>query len=153
MEYMKPIWPKLKQMNLNTILAPVYWELIEPKEGQFDFKLLDELIVEARKQEIRIVLLWFGSWKNSMSSHLPAWIKQNQTKHPRAKDEKGQSQEILTPFSENNLQADIKAFTALMKHLKTFDAQAQTVIMVQPENEIGMLPSARDYHPLANELL
>ncbi|MBL0304168.1 MAG: DUF5597 domain-containing protein [Cytophagaceae bacterium] len=152
MEYMKPIWPKLKQMNLNTILAPVYWELIEPKEGQFDFKLLDELIVEARKQEIRIVLLWFGSWKNSMSSHLPAWIKQNQTKHPRAKDEKGQSQEILTPFSENNLQADIKAFTALMKHLKTFDAQAQTVIMVQPENEIGMLPSARDYHPLANEL-
>ncbi|MBK9510913.1 MAG: hypothetical protein IPO04_16365 [Cytophagaceae bacterium] len=39
-----------------------------------------------------------------------------------------------------------------MKHLKTFDAQAQTVIMVQPENEIGMLPSARDYHPLANEL-
>ncbi|MCA0362654.1 MAG: DUF5597 domain-containing protein [Bacteroidetes bacterium] len=151
-EYMKPIWPKVKQMNLNTILAPVYWELIEPKEGQFEFDLLDELILEARRQEIKLVLLWFGSWKNSMSSHVPAWIKQNQTKYPRAKDEKGQSQEILTPFSENNLQADIRAFTTLMKHLKTFDGKAQTVIMVQPENEIGMLPSARDYHLLANEL-
>jgi beta-galactosidase GanA len=151
-EYMKPVWSKLKMMNLNTILAPVYWELIEPKEGQFDFVLLDELIMEARKNEIKIVFLWFGSWKNSMSSHVPSWIKQNQEKYPRAKDERGVSQEILTPFSENNLQADIKAFTAFMKHIKSFDSQNQTVIMVQPENEIGMLPSARDYHPLANEL-
>lgn len=151
-EYMKPVWSKLKLMNLNTILAPVYWELIEPKEGQFDFVLLDELITEARKNNIKIVFLWFGSWKNSMSSHVPSWIKQNQEKYPRAKDERGVSQEILTPFSENNLHADIKAFTALMKHIKNFDSEHQTVIMVQPENEIGMLPSARDYHPMANDL-
>jgi beta-galactosidase GanA len=151
-EYMQPIWSKLKMMNLNTILAPVYWELIEPKEGQFDFVLLDELIIEARKNNMKIVLLWFGSWKNSMSSHVPSWIKQNQEKYPRAKDERGVSQEILTPFSENNLHADIKAFTALMKHLKNFDSEHQTVIMVQVENEIGMLPSARDYHALANYL-
>lgn len=151
-EYMQPIWPKLKQMHLNTILAPVYWELIEPREGQFSFELLDKLMVEARKNRMKIVFLWFGSWKNSMSSHVPSWVKQNQVKYPRAKDEKGVSQEILTPFNENNLQADIKAFTALMQHIKTFDSQYQTVIMVQPENEVGMLPSARDYHPLANEL-
>jgi len=84
---MKPVLVELKMMNLNTILAPVYWELIEPKEGQFDFVLLDELIMEARKNEIKIVFLWFGSWKNSMSSHVPSWIKQNQEKYPRAKDE------------------------------------------------------------------
>lgn len=151
-EYMKPIWPKLKMMNINTIIAPVYWELIEPKEGQFDFMLLDELIAEARKNDIKIVFNWFGSWKNSMSSHVPSWIKQNQEKYPRSRDERCVSQEILTPFSENNLKADLKAYTALMKHIKSIDSQNQTIIMVQTENEIGMLPSARDYHPLANEL-
>lgn len=149
-EYMKPHWEKFKAMHLNTILAPVYWELIEPKEGQFDFELLDKLIAETRKNKMKLIFLWFGSWKNSMSSHVPAWVKQNQTKYPRAKDERGVSQEILSPFSENNLQADLNAFKALMRHIKSIDNE-QTVIMVQPENEIGMLPSARDYHPLANE--
>lgn len=148
---MAPVWPKMKAMHLNTVLAPVYWELIEPREGAFDFKLLDDLIVEARKNDLKLVLLWFGSWKNSMSSHAPAWVKLDQKKYPRAKDENGVSQEILTPFSENNLQADLKAFRALMLHLRDFDHREQTVIMIQPENEIGMLPSARDYHPMANQ--
>ncbi len=150
-ESMAPVWPKLRAMHLNTVLAPVYWELIEPNEGAFDFKLLDELIAEARKNQLKLILLWFGSWKNSMSSHAPSWIKKNDEKYPRAKDEHGVSQEILTPFSDNNLKADVNAFVALMKHLKDIDAKEQTVIMVQPENEIGMLPSARDYHPLANK--
>ncbi len=149
-EYMKPHWEKFQAMNLNTILAPVYWELIEPKEGQFDFELLDKLIMETRKNDMKLIILWFGSWKNSMSSHVPSWVKQNPTKYPRAKDERGVSQEILSPFGKNNLQADLNAFKALMKHIKSIDKE-QTVIMVQPENEIGMLPSARDYHPLANE--
>ncbi|MCF8378718.1 MAG: DUF5597 domain-containing protein [Bacteroidales bacterium] len=150
-EYMKPHWTKLKAMNLNTILAPVYWELIEPAEGEFDFELLDNLIAETRENDMKLILLWFGSWKNSMSSHVPSWIKLNKTKYPRAIDERGDSQEILSPFSENNLQADLKAFKELMKHIKITDKE-QTIIMIQPENEIGMIPSARDYHPLANKL-
>ena len=40
-EYMRPIWPKLKQMDLNTVITPVYWELIEPIEGHFDFSLFN----------------------------------------------------------------------------------------------------------------
>jgi beta-galactosidase GanA len=151
LEYMEPIWSKLNTMNLNTVLAPVYWELIEPVEGKFDFKLLDQLIYEARKHDLRLVLLWFATWKNSMSSHAPSWVKKNQERFPRIKDDKGNSHEILTPFSDNNLQADLKAFQALMKHIKEFDSRENTIIMIQPENEIGMLPSARDYHPLANE--
>jgi len=151
LESMDPVWPKLRALNLNTLLAPVYWELIEPEQGNFDFDLLDELINEARGNRLKLVLLWFGSWKNSMSSHAPAWVKINQKTYPRAKDEKGISQEILTPFSENNLRADLNAFKELMRHLKETDAKERTVILVQPENEIGMLPSARDHHKLANE--
>jgi hypothetical protein len=151
-QYMQPIWPKLKAMNLNTVLVPVYWELIESEEGKFDFSLIEQLISEARNNELRIVFLWFGSWKNSMSCYVPAWIKLDQEKFPRVKDDKLESQEILTPFSENNLQADLKAFEKLMNFIKDFDSKSHTVIMVQVENEIGMLPSARDYSPPANEL-
>jgi beta-galactosidase GanA len=151
LEYMEPIWSKLNKMNLNTVLAPVYWELIEPVEGKFDFKLLDQLIYEARKHDLKLVILWFASWKNSMSSHAPSWVKKDQERFPRIKDDKGNSHEILTPLSDNNLQADLNAFKALMKHIKEFDSMENTIIMIQPENEIGMLPSARDYHPLANE--
>lgn len=151
MESMETIWRKLTDMNLNTVLTPVYWELIEPEEGKFDFSLIDDLILRARKENLKLVFLWFGSWKNSMSSHAPVWVKLNQKKYPRVKDDQNKSHEILTPFSENNLQADLNAFKKLMNHVKDFDQKEQTVIMIQVENEIGMLPNARDYHPLANE--
>ncbi|WP_051621384.1 DUF5597 domain-containing protein [Leeuwenhoekiella sp. MAR_2009_132] len=150
LENMAPVWPKLKALNLNTVLAPVYWELLEPEEGKFEFQLLDDLLKEARKNELKVVLLWFGSWKNSMSSHAPSWVKTNQEKFPRAKDDNGISQELLSPFSSANLNADRAAFKALMLHLKEFDSKEQTVIMVQPENEIGMLPAARDHSKEAN---
>ncbi len=150
MESMDQVWGKLQVLNLNTVLAPVYWELIEPALGAFDFKLYDQLIEEAGKHDLKIILLWFASWKNSMSSHAPSWIKLNQKKYPRVKDNNGISQEILTPFSENNLNADIKAFKALMQHIREIDSDKHTVIMIQPENEIGMLPSARDYSSPAN---
>ncbi len=147
-ESMEPEWADLKAMNLNTVLAPVYWELIEPTEGNFDFAVLDQLLEKARENQLKVVLLWFGSWKNSMSSHAPAWVKTDQNKYPRVKDDKGQSHEILTPLDPNNLLADQRAFVALIQHLKDTDL-TRTVIMVQVENEIGMLPTARDYHPLA----
>ena len=150
-ENMKSVWPKLKTMNLNTVLVPVYWELIEPIEGQFDFNLYQDLILEARQNEMKLVFLWFGSWKNSMSSHAPAWVKLNQDKYPRVKDNTGRSQEILSSFSENVLKADKNAFEKLMQFVKDVDSRDRTVLMIQVENEIGMLPSARDHQTLANE--
>ncbi len=151
LENMQSVWPKLKTMHLNTILVPVYWELIEAEEGKFDFSLYQNLITEARKNDLKIVFLWFGSWKNSMSSHAPAWVKRNQEKYPRVKDQTGRSQEILSSFSDNVFQADKRAFENLMTFIKATDSQEHTVIMVQVENEIGMLPSARDYQQLAEE--
>jgi beta-galactosidase GanA len=148
--YMEEVWPKLKSMQLNTLLVPVYWELIEPSEGEFDFTLVETLIERARKENLKLVPLWFGSWKNSMSSYAPSWVKRNPQRFPRAADQNGMAQEILTPFAAANLEADRKAFAALMNFIREFDSREQTVIMVQVENEIGMLPSARDHHPLAN---
>lgn len=151
LESMETVWPRVKEMNLNTLLVPVYWELLEPEEGKFDYTLVDGLITEARKYELKLVFLWFGSWKNSMSSHAPAWVKLDQKRFPRAKSQNGESQEILTPFSENNLKADANAYKNLLRHIREFDSAYQTVILMQTENEIAMLPSVRDYSEMANK--
>jgi len=150
-EYMRPIWKKVKMMNLNTVIAPVYWELMEPVEGKFDFSLVDSLIINARLNKMKLVLLWFGAWKNSMSCYAPAWVKTNTTRFPRALDKNKVPQEIATPFNKNNLEADKKAFAGLMQYIKKIDAQQATVIAIQVENEIGMLPDARTYDEAANK--
>jgi len=147
--YMQPVWPKLKAMHLNTVIAPVYWELMEPQEGKFDFTLVDDLLRDARKNQMRIVLLWFGTWKNSMSCYAPAWVKTDTKRFPRVESDLGIPEEIMTPFEPRNLEADCKAFAQLMQHLKATDDQ-HTVITVQVENEIGMLPTARSYDARAN---
>ncbi len=152
LDYMKPIWPELRDMHLNTVLTPVAWESIEPEEGKFDFTLVDGLIRGARENNLRLVFLWFGSWKNSMSSYVPAWVKTDQQRFPRAERSDGTGEEILSPFSEANCNADSRAFAALMKHLREFDGSEHTVIMVQVENEIGMIPEARDHSAVANKL-
>jgi len=148
--YMRPVWPKLAAMHLNTVLVPVYWELMEPEEGRFDFMLVDSMIASAREYDLRLVLLWFGSWKNSMSCYAPEWIKTNQGRFERATDSRGRGMEILSAFNEENLRADCKAFSALMRHISQTDAATQTVIMIQVENEIGMLGEAREYTATAN---
>jgi beta-galactosidase GanA len=145
-DYMLPIWNTVNQMHLNTVLTPVYWELTEPEEGRFDFALVDSVIHLARNYNMHLVLLWFGAWKNSMSCYAPAWVKTNQQRFPRA----GSGLEILSAFNQNNLTADAKAFRALMKHIKEVDETFSTVIMVQVENEIGMLTAAREHTAAAN---
>jgi beta-galactosidase GanA len=145
LKYLDEIWPKIAKMNLNTLLVPIYWELIEPSEGTFNFTLVEGAINGARKHDIRLVFLWFGTWKNSMSCYAPLWVKANQARFPRARDAQGRAHEILTPFSNENLSADKRVFAELMKHIRMVDSDYHTVVMVQVENEIGMIPSARDH--------
>jgi len=146
--FMKDVWPKLAAMHVNTVLSPAYWELIEPTEGRFDFSSIDGVIDDARAHKMHIVFLWFGSWKNSMSSYAPGWVKRNIKRFPRAEKSDSSSLEILSPLSAENLAADKNAFVALMRHLKENDGE-HTVVMVQVENEIGMIPEARDHSTAA----
>ena len=143
--YLQPFWTRFAELNLNTVLAPVYWDLVEPEQGRFDFSLLDRLVAQARASKMRLVLLWFGSWKNSMSCYAPAWVKRDTRRFPRATDLDGTRQEILTPFASANRDADARAFGALQRHLRETDSASRTVVMVQVENEIGMIPTARDH--------
>jgi beta-galactosidase GanA len=149
--YMKPIWPRLVATRFNTVLATVSWELIEPEEGRFDFALVDDLLRDARENNMRLVLLWFGSWKNGKSTYQPLWIKTNQAKYPLVQNQEGHGLPTLSTFSEANREADARAFAALMRHLRLVDGSKHTVIMMQVENEVGVLDTPRDYCPAANQ--
>ena len=170
------VMPRMRALGLNTVLVPAYWELMEPREqsqtglssaerrqkstegqlmepveGQFDFTLIDRTIDVARREQLHVVFLWFGVWKNSMSCYTPGWFKQDTKRFPRAMTAEGKQMEIASCFSDNVLQADLKAFSALMRHISEKDPQREVVIMMQIENEIGMLESARDHSPLAEK--
>lgn len=150
MDYLRPLWDRFRQMHLNTLVAPVYWELLEPEENRFDFALVDSLIGEASRHELKLVLLWFGTWKNSMSCYAPLWMKTDPRRFPRTADSAGRSQELFSVFGKETLDADKKAFATLMRHVREVDGKKQTVIMVQVENEIGMIPTAREVSAVAN---
>ncbi|MGZ3306623.1 MAG: DUF5597 domain-containing protein, partial [Asticcacaulis sp.] len=148
--YMSPNWAKLRHLHLNTVLMPVSWELIQPQEGRFDFRLVDGLLNDARAAGLRVVILWFGSWKNGQSSYVPEWVKRDSGRFPRARDAAGRAVEVLSPFSDANRDADTKAFARLMAHLAATDRR-RTCIMVQVENEIGLMPMDRDRSEAAEQ--
>ncbi len=149
LEYMKPLWPKLAGMGLNTVITPLSWELVEPREGTYDFSLVDGLLAQAREAHERVVFLWLASWKNGMSSYAPVWVKQN-TKHFPRVVQHGKEVEILSPMGNATEEADAKAYAALMSHIKEVDARDHTVVMMQVENEVGVLGDSRDRSDAAN---
>ena len=144
------VMPRMKQLGLNTVLVPAYWEFLEPTEGRYDFTLVDRTIQQARQQGLKVVFLWFGAWKNSMSCYAPLWFKQDTRRFPRARTRDGKPMEIASCFSEEVFQADNRAFGALMQHIS--EVGSDVVPMVQVENEIGMLEDARDHSKLADAI-
>ena len=148
--YMAPVWPRLRAMGLNTVLAPVSWEMIEPAENHRDYSSVDALIEDARAHDMHLVLLWFGAWKNSMSSYAPAWVKRDSARFARVHGPDGAPMEMLSIFDTRVRDADAGAFIGLMAHLRVTDSARRTVLMVQVENEMGMIPSAREHGPAAD---
>ena len=144
-EDVKRTFSHVHKMGLNTVLVPLSWELIEPHEGTFDMSSLDVILTEARCNELKVVLLWFGAWKNSMSCYAPEWFKRDVKRFPRAHTPEGKPVEEASSLSRNVLEADKRAFCRIMQYLRDHDAQEQTVVMVQVENEIGMIEVPRDY--------
>ena len=145
------VMPRMRAIGLNTVLVPAYWDLIESVEGKYDFTLIDRVIDRARENNLKVVFLWFGAWKNSMSCYAPLWFKQDTRKYPRAVTSNGKPLEIASCFSENVYNADCRVFTRLMEHIAQKDKGTGTVIMIQIENEIGMLEDARDHSSLAEK--
>lgn len=146
---MPDVWPVIQGMHANTVEAPVYWEQMEPRPGQFDFSTVDMLVNQSRAHHVHLVLLWFGTWKNGEMHYVPEWIKTDPAHYPRMIDERGEPIQVLSANAPANLDADRTAFSALMHHLATIDSTEHTVLMVQVENESGAIGAVRDHSPAA----
>ncbi|KAH7274697.1 glycoside hydrolase superfamily [Fusarium solani] len=137
-EYMDSVWQKLVDGNYNTILGAVTWETVERREGHLDFSELDKIILGARSHGLHLIFFV---------------VKTNPTRFPRAKLRKAggvsQAADVLSIFHSNAVEADARAFGALMAHIKEIDEKHPTVLMVQVENEVGLLGDSRDGNALA----
>lgn len=143
------VWPMLDRIHANTVEIPIAWQQVEPVEGNFDLSFLQTLLDQARMHDKRVVLLWFGTWKNTSPGYTPDWFKADNKRFPRMKAKDGTDHYVHSPMFRATLEADKRAFVAVMKYLKAHDPQ-NTVIMVQPENEVGSYRSPRDYGAQAN---
>ena len=145
------VWNSIEGMNLNTLIVPVYWELLENTEGSYDYALLDGIIGQAREHGKHLILLWFGLWKNSESMYVPGWMKQDSANYFRVQKVTGEKIDTVSPFCECAIEKDAMAFAALMAHIREFDGEENTVLAVQVENEVGLLGTERDYCPEAEK--
>lgn len=144
------VWESMAALHANTVEAPVYWEQLEPQEGHFDFTNVDQIVEGARSHDLRVVLLWFGTWKNGNMHYVPAWVKTDVKRFPRVIRADGEPIDVLSPLSRNTLEADKTAFVTLTRHLKQIDNEQHTVLLIQVENESGNIGSVRDNSPAAN---
>jgi len=153
-EYMRSnVWNRLRNLCYNSVIATVSWEQIEPEQGKFDFSIVDDLLSDARKEGIRLILIWFGLWKNGESTYVPDWMKKDYQKYWKCVMEKNATKitQTISPLCKEAVEADALAFTELMRYIRVNDPE-YTVIMMQIENEMGLLGSARDHSALADEL-
>jgi hypothetical protein len=145
------VWKALAELHANTVEAPVYWEQIEPQPGKFSWDNVDLLVKGAREHNLHVVLLWFGTWKNGNMHYVPEWVKTDTNRFPRVIRADGEPIDVLSASSRSNLEADKAAFTALVRHLKALDGDQHTVLLVQVENESGIIGSPRDFSPESNK--
>jgi len=145
------VWTAVEQLHLNTLEVPIYWEQVEPQPAKFDFSLVNILLNQARQHKVHLVLLWFATWKNGSNHYMPGWMKSDAAKFPNITGQNGQPVDSPSPNVKATMEADIKAFSAVMRYLKNADLQ-HTVIMVQVENESGAWGSVRDYSAFAQKL-
>ena len=145
------VWKSLSELHANTVEAPVYWEQIEPQPGKFNWDNVDAVVNGARDHNLQVVLLWFGTWKNGNMHYTPQWVKTDPKRFPRVIRADGEPIDVLSANSRGNLDADKAAFVALMRHLKTLDGAEHTVLLVQVENESGIIGSPRDFSPESNK--
>ena len=135
----------LTALGANTVEIPVYWEQVEPVEGTFSFQHLGDILSWSKQHDVRVVLLWFATWKNGSMQYAPEWVKNNPQRFTPVLNAAGRPVWVLSSHCQATWEADRKAFCALLEYLRQVDSEEHRVIAIQIENEPGILSCVRDY--------
>ena len=65
LQEMDNAYNSVKALGGNTISTPISWQRFEKEEGKFDKKYVTDIIEHVGKQGLKLVILWFASWKNA----------------------------------------------------------------------------------------
>ena len=99
------VWPAIEYLHANTLEIPVYWEQFEPEPGKIRHLGRGQLLKQAREHHVRLVLLWFGTWKNGSSHYMPLWMKSQPDKCPRIIGKNGRRVDSPSPHAPAMLAA------------------------------------------------
>lgn len=144
LQYLDENLDMYKAAGVNTLVQPFAWYTLEPEQGTFDYTMIDAFIEACRERDMMLIPLWFGSIKNAQLSYAPDWVRENDDKFFRALREDGTRLNSISPFCMEGMKADRNAFQHLMQRIKEKDPEGEIVVMVQPNNETGII--ATDSH-------
>ena len=127
------------KMGCNTVSVPFYWRRFEPEEGRYDTDFLESVLSRARKYALRVVLAWFGSYKNGALHYAPDWVLADTERFARVRRGDGtMAQFAACPNGAALLEKDSAAVCRIFAHLRDHDPE-DTVILFQVNNETGIL--------------
>ena len=130
-------------LHCNTVAAPLYWRAVEPQEGKLDFSILSAMLEAAEREGLRMVLLWFGSYKNGGMLYAPDWVQEDTQRFRRAMTETGAAlPAIACPGCAETLQCEQRTLEAIGQFLAEQDT-VNRVILLQVNNESGLLGTVR----------
>lgn len=144
--YVESYLPYAREMGCNTVVIPVYWRDVEPSPGNYRLEDLRKRIFACRENGLKMGVLWFGAYKNAQLWYVPDWVYRDEVQFPRVVRKNGEIFEnTACPLGKNTLQRDKAAFLEVLKEIQRVDSEENTVIVVQIENEAGLLATDRCY--------
>jgi hypothetical protein len=125
----------------------LYWQHLEPNEGQYDFSELDKVIDLANKYDLRLDIVWGGT---NFCGHLdprfgPLWLLNNHSYHLRNPNggchifdgfDMGMCC-ATDPTNKQIFEKENNLFKVMLAHLKAYDKNHR-VIAIQIENEANI---------------
>src|SRR5450631_406886 len=92
------VWSAIEYLHANTLEIPIYWEQFEPQPGKFDYSAIDTILAQAHEHHKRLVLLWFGTWKNGSQHYMPEWMKLQPERYFHVINKDGDAVDSPSPF-------------------------------------------------------
>lgn len=141
---------RIKELGGDLVIGAVNWDLFEPREGEYDFRQVDDQLSAAREYDLDLVLIFFGAFKNAGSTYAPSWVRGDLDRFPRAligetavAGFERAGRPVLSLFDSDLLEVEARALCALSCRIAETDSERR-VVLLQVDNEVGLLGDSRD---------